>query len=90
MSCRYGTSPEHRIAVELVEADLEIGFHLAGLAESDLENSRRILCDAEDVYRDTLARVTKLPPQDRENLAPLVGELRRAIDLAIRTGSVDC
>ena len=82
MPCRYGTTPEHRIAVELVEADLEIGFHLAGLAESDLADSKRILCDAEDVYLDILARVIKLDPQDRECLAPLVGELRRAIDLA--------
>ena len=81
MPCRYGTSPEHRIAVELVEADLEIGFHLAGLAESDPADSTRILCDAEDVYQDILARVARLDPQDRENLAPLVGELRRVIDL---------
>jgi len=65
-----------------VEADLEIGFHLAGLAESDLADSKRILCDAEDVYQDILTRVAKLDHQDRENLAPLVGELRRAIDLA--------
>ena len=33
-------------------------------------------------YQDILARVAKLDAQDRENLAPLVGELRRAIDLA--------
>jgi hypothetical protein len=82
LSCRYGTSSEHRIAVELVEADLEIGFNLTGLAESDLADSIRILSDAEDVYQDILARVAKLDPRDRENLAPLVGELRRAIDLA--------
>jgi len=37
-----------------------------GLAESDLADSRRILCDAEDVYQDMLARVAKLDPQDRE------------------------
>ncbi len=82
MPCRYGTSPEHRIAVELVEADLEIGFNLAGLAESDLTDSLRILSDAEDVYQDILVRVAKLGPSDRENLTPLVSELRRAIDLA--------
>ena len=81
MPCRYGTSPEHRIAVELVEADLEIGFHLAGLAESDHVDSDRILCDAEDVYQDVLTRVAKLDQRDRDNLTPLVGELRRAIDL---------
>jgi len=82
LPCRYGTSPEHRIAVELVEADLEIGFNLAGLAESDLADSRRILCDAEDVYQDILTRVAKLDQHDRDNLAPLVRELRRTIDLA--------
>lgn len=82
MPCRYGTTPEHRIAVELVEADLEIGFHLADLAESDLSDSMRILGDAEDVFQDILARVAKLDTRDRENLAPLVVELRRALDLS--------
>ena len=86
MPCRYGTRPEHRIAVELVEADLEIGFNLAGLAESDFANSTRILGDAEDVYRDILTRVAKLDSRDRESLAPLIGELRRALDLAYPHG----
>jgi hypothetical protein len=42
LACRYGTSCEHRIAIDLVEADLEIGFHLAGLVESDLADSPRM------------------------------------------------
>jgi hypothetical protein len=82
MPCRYGDSPEHRIAVELVEADLEIGFHLADLARSEPADSPRILSDAEDVYQDILIRVAKLESKDRESLSPLVGELRRALDLA--------
>ena len=82
MPCRYGASVEHRIAVELAEASLEIGFNLVDLAQCDLENSIRIISDAEVVYEDILARVAQLEGYDRENLTLLVSELRRAIDRA--------
>jgi len=81
LPCRYNTTPEHRIAVELVEADLEIGFQLIELAASDRANAKRILKDAEDVYQDILSRVAKFEPADRESFGPLVSELRREINL---------
>ena len=82
MPCRYGSSPEHRVRVELIEADLEIGFNLVDLAGSNPADSARLVADAEAVYRELLARVKKLEPSEESNFQPLITELRRAIDLA--------
>ena len=38
--------------------------------------------DAEEVYAGILARLGSLQPSRRQNFEPLIGELRRAIDLA--------
>ncbi len=82
MPCRYGSSPEHRVRVELVEADLEIGFNLVDLAQCNPSDSPRVLADAERAYNDILARLKRLDPSDDSRFRPLVSELRRAIDLA--------
>ncbi len=84
MPCRYGTSPEYRVRVELVEADLEIGFNLVDFAGTNPADSARLLADADQVYQEILTRLNRLPSEE-SNFQPLVAELRRAIDLA-RTG----
>ena len=83
MPCRYGTAPDHRVSVELVEADIEIGFCLVDLVESRPADAARLVANAEEVYDDVLARLTRLEPAERSNFQPLVTELRRAIDLAL-------
>ncbi len=82
MPCRYGSTPDHRVRVELVEADIEIGFCLVDMMESFPTETARLLADAEEVYVGILGRLNSLPPAQRENFEPLIGELRRAIDLA--------
>ncbi len=83
MPCRYDSSPEHRVRVELIEADLEIGFNLVDLAGSNPADSSHLLANAEEVFRDLLVRVKKLEPSEESNFQPLITELRRAIDLAV-------
>jgi hypothetical protein len=82
MSCRYGSTPDRRVSVELVEAGVEIGFVLVDMLESWPAETDRILDDAEGVYADVSARLNRLPSNERENVKPLVAELRRAIDRA--------
>jgi len=82
MPCRYGSSPQHRIRVELIEADLEIGFTLTDLAASRSPDSSRLLAEAGHVLLDALARVNRLEPAEQKIFEPLIKELRRAIDLA--------
>ena len=84
MPCRYGATPEHRVRIELIEADLEIGFSLVDLALGSPENSVRLLSDAGQVYDDILVRLKRLEPAEACSFQPLVAELRRAIDLAAR------
>jgi hypothetical protein len=84
MPCRYGATPEYRVRIELVEADLEIGFTLVDLAASSPGDSLRLLADAQQVYAAILARVDRLHSPERDNFQPLVAELRRAIELATR------
>ena len=83
MPCRYGSTPEHRVLVELVEADLEIGFRLVDMLEALPGESTRLAAAVEDVYAGVLTRVQRLQPPERENFEPLITELRRAIDLAL-------
>lgn len=82
MPCRYGSTAAHRIPVELVEADFETGFELTDLADTRPSDAIRILADAEAVYVDILARLGRLEAPEGGSFEPLVGELRRAIDLA--------
>ena len=83
MPCRYGTTAEQRVSVELVEADIEIGFCLVDLVESCPADAARLVANAEEVYEDALARITRLEPAEQSSFEPLVNELRRAIDLAL-------
>jgi len=82
LPCRYGATPDHRIQVELVEADIEIGFRLVDSVQSRPADVVRLLSDAEGVYRDALTRIERLEPPERASFQPLIAELRRAIDLA--------
>jgi hypothetical protein len=84
MPCRYGSTPDHRVRVELVEADFEIGFSLVDLADARPSEASRVLADAEEVYADIQARLTGLPSSEGDSFKPLATELRRAIDLALR------
>jgi hypothetical protein len=84
MPCRYGATPERRVRIELIEADLEIGFTLVDLALASPEDSIRLLSDAGQVFNDILARLKRLEPTEESSFQPLVAELRRAIDLAAR------
>ncbi len=86
MPCRYGSLPHDRLRVEFVEADLEIGFSLVDMAEGESichhpEVALKALKVAEDVFIDIEQRLKALAAESR-HFEPLVGELRRAIDLA--------
>ena len=83
MACRYGAAPHHRVSVEFVEADIEIGFCLVDLVESCPAEAARLVANAEEVYEDALSRITRLEPAEQRSFDPLVTELRRAIDLAL-------
>lgn len=77
----------HRIPVEFVEADVEIGFSLVDLAEDEFSvgnpaAASRALQDAEDILSDIQQRLLRLRTSESQPFGPLVGELRRAIDLA--------
>ena len=83
MPCRYGSTPEHRVLVELVEADIEIGFRLVDMLEALPGESTRLVSAVEDVYAGVLVRVQRLQPAERDSFEPLITELRRAINLAL-------
>jgi len=86
---RYGLIQDHWVRVELTEADIEIGFRLIEQVESWPAEAARLVADAEAVYADVLARLARLEPPLRSNFEPLVGELRRAIDLALPKPGVE-
>jgi len=88
MPCRYGSTPEHRVLVELVEADIEIGFQLIDMLESWPAETARLAAAILGVYAGVLARVNGLQPSEQENFEPLVTELRRAIHLALPPASM--
>ena len=89
MPCRYGTTPEERILVELVEADIEIGFQLVDSLECWPAEASRMAAAIEDVYGNVLARVERLPVSERGKFEPLIEELRRAIHLALPPAAAD-
>jgi hypothetical protein len=72
------------MAVELVEADCEIGFGLVDVAEAgsksgDRERATRALDDADRVILDIEERLNRLSERNRTPFGPLVGELRRQV-----------
>jgi len=76
--------------IQFVEADVEIGFNLVDMAERELSQGDaplacRVLQDAEEVFRDIECRLGRAGARERESFRPLVGELRRQIDL-VRVG----
>jgi hypothetical protein len=75
--CRYGSTPEHRVLVELVEANIEIGFRLVEMLESGPAETSRLVAAIEDVYADLLARVNRLQLSERENFESLVTGVSR-------------
>ena len=87
MPCRYGTVSADRLRVEFVEADIEMCFHLVDLAEVEwkrghVSGASRILEDAECVFKDAGQRLERFDAFKSAAFVPLVGELRRAINLA--------
>lgn len=87
MSRVIGAGSSGRVAIELVEADCEIGFGLVDIAEmesnsGDRELARRALEDADKVVLDIERRLARLTERNRAPFEPLVGELRRQISLA--------
>ena len=69
--------------VELVEADIEIGFRLVDMLECWPAETSRLVAALEDVYAEVLARVNRLQASEQDNFEPLVTELRRAINLGL-------
>ena len=87
MPCRYGTASADRLRVEFVEADSEMGFRLVDLAEVEwkqghVSGASRLLEDAEGVFEDANHRLQQFGACESAPFVPLVGELRRAINLA--------
>lgn len=83
-----GPGASARIPVELVEADFEIAFNLVDMAETeaslgDRARASRAIDDAEEVFRDIETRLLRLGTPGSQPFTPLVGELRREIDLAL-------
>ncbi len=75
------------MAVDFVEADCEIGFGLVDLAEAgceagDRENAMRALEDADRIILDIEQRLNRLRQDRRVPFGPLLGELRREIEIA--------
>ena len=81
-----GISVRERMRVEFAEADVEIGFLLADMAEAEAcvgnyAKAARILADADEVFLDLEQILQKLDIRQRVPFQPLMEELRRVIDL---------
>jgi len=77
----------NRIEVDLVEADVEIGFNLVDLAEQLSRSDHRslvprVLSDAGNVLDGIEARLSRLAAPDRSPFGPLIQELSREIEVA--------
>ncbi len=77
----------NRMRVRFAEADFEIGFSLVDMAEAEAifgnyAQADRILRDADNVFLDIQQILHRLKMPDGGPFVPLLGELRRAIDLA--------
>lgn len=82
-----GRPVSDRIAVELVEADTEIGFNLVDMAEAECvagnsSTASRVLQDAQLVLADIEDRLQRLGDRERGSFEPLIGELRRELAIA--------
>lgn len=82
----------HRIEVELVEADVEIGFNLVDLAGQELDAGHptvaaRVLHDVDDILQDIEQRLARFAGLEQAPFGPLVAELRREVDAAKTRGS---
>jgi hypothetical protein len=82
-----GLGSSHRMAIELVEADCEIGFGLVDIAELESHSGDRGLAvraldDADKVILDIEERLIRLAERNRTPFGPLVCELRRQIERA--------
>ena len=87
MPCRYGALPADRLKVEFVEADIEIGFSLVDMAEIEwtqghAADTSRLLHDADEIFEDVGKRLQRFNADESAHFLPLVGELRRALDIA--------
>ena len=87
-----GRKVADRILVELIEADVEIGFRLVDEAKAYLlsghpEFSIRVLQVAEDVVADIQRRLQRLGQSESWPFDPLVNELRDEIAAAGREAS---
>jgi len=87
MSHPVGHPLRDRIAVDLVEADVEAAFSLVDLAEAAVGQGNSVFAAdalerAEEVFGDIEGRLAGLGAGARTPLAELAAELRREIDLA--------
>jgi len=76
-----------RVRVELIEADVDIGFGLLDSALGELHAgnlvfARRALEDAEKVLIDVEKRLQELDSEHSRPFGPLVDRLRRAVHAA--------
>jgi hypothetical protein len=79
-----GRKVADKITIQLIEADVEIGFALvdeakAYLASGQPEFSSRALQDAEDAVADLERRLERLGDSESGPFHPLVTELRNEI-----------
>lgn len=75
-----------KIAIQLIEADVEMGFALVDEAKAyhdsgQMELSSRALLDVEGVVADIERRLKRLGDSDSGPFRPLVVELRNEINL---------
>ena len=87
MSSEHQYRASERIQVELIEADVDIGFGLVDSALGELRAgnltfARRALQDAEKVLLDIDERLRQIDEERRGPFGPLVDELRKSIRAA--------
>jgi hypothetical protein len=80
---------QDRIKLDLIEADIEMGFRLLETSgavgkDEDAMFATRATESAEEVCRDIEQRLARLQESAREPFMPLVAELRREIESARR------
>lgn len=87
MSHPVGYPLRDRIAVELMEADVEMAFSLVDMAEAESLRGNSVFAlhaieSAEEVFGDLAQRLAHLEANAQIPFTALVDELRREIDLA--------
>ncbi len=80
----HGIPTRERLRVQFAEADVEIGFRLADMAEAEAwfmnyGKAARIPADADEVFVDLEQILQRLGMAQQVPFAPLVEELRRTI-----------